>query len=211
MGAHRRTVNGVTGTNFATWAPNALAVSVIGDFNNWMRDANPMHLRHQELGVWECFVPGVQEGVLYKYAIYSRFNNYTVDKTDPYSFAFELRPKTASIVTDIHQHQWQDDRWMKQREQNQQLNSPMSIYEVHLGAWRHVPELHVEGAVEEDRFITYRELAVALAHIFKSTGLTPVGLVPVTEDPYDGSLGYQTTGDYPPTSPFRAPHDLLYF
>src|SRR5258707_329812 len=211
MGAHRRTVNGVTGTNFATWAPNALAVSVIGDFNNWMRDANPMHLRHGELGVWECFVPGVQEGVLYKYAIYSRFNNYTVDKTDPYGFAFELRPKTASIVTDIHQHQWQDERWMKEREQHQQLNSPISMYEVHLGSWRHVPERHVEGAVEEDRFMTYRELAVALAAYIKDTGFTHIELMPVTEYPYDGSWGYQTTGYYAPTSRFGPPEDFQYF
>src|SRR6266568_7103965 len=126
MGAHIRTVNGVTGTNFATWAPNALAVSVMGDFNDWRCDANPMHLRHRELGVWECFVPAVQAGAQYKYAIYSRVNNYTVDKTDPYGFASELRPKTASIVTDIHQHSWQDDAWISERVQHQQLNSPIS-------------------------------------------------------------------------------------
>src|SRR5437588_785417 len=111
MVAHMRTVKGVRGVHFAVWAPNALTVSVIGDFNGWNRGANAMSIRHHDLGVWECFVPGVQPGTLYKYAIYSRFNNYSVDKTDPYGFATELRPLTASIVTDIYQHEWQDDAW----------------------------------------------------------------------------------------------------
>jgi 1,4-alpha-glucan branching enzyme len=211
MGAHVRTVNGVTGTNFATWAPNALTVSVMGDFNNWRRDANPMHLRHRELGVWECFVPGVQIGAQYKFAIYSRVNNYAVDKTDPYGFASELRPKTASIVTDIHQHTWQDDSWINERGQHQKLNSPISIYEVHLGSWRHVPERHVEGAVEEDRFMTYRELAVALATYVKDMGFTHIELMPVAEYPFDGSWGYQITGYYAPTSRFGTPEDFQYF
>jgi 1,4-alpha-glucan branching enzyme len=211
MGAHVRTINGITGTNFATWAPNALAISVIGDFNDWIRSANPMYLRHHELGVWECFVPGVHNGAQYKYAIYSRLNNYTVDKTDPYGFASELRPKTASIVTDIHQHIWQDSKWRSEREQHQQLNSPISIYEVHLGSWRHVPERHLEGAIEEDRFMTYRELAVALATYVKDMGFTHIELMPVAEYPFDGSWGYQTTGYYAPTSRFGTPEDFQYF
>src|SRR5436309_15510504 len=127
MGAHVRTINGVSGTTFATWAPNALAVPVIGDFNDWRRNANPMHVRHHELGVWECFVPGVQIGAQYKFAIYSRINNYAVDKTDPYGFASELRPKTASIVSDIHRYTWLDSKWMSERAQHQQLGSPISI------------------------------------------------------------------------------------
>src|SRR2546423_1585689 len=126
MGAHPRTVEGVTGVNFAVWAPNALAVSVIGDFNHWQRGVTSMHLRHVELGVWECFVPGLQVGTLYKYAIVSRFHNYMVDKTDPYGFAAELRPQTASIVADIQRHQWQDEAWLQQREQRQQFSSPIS-------------------------------------------------------------------------------------
>ncbi len=211
MGAHIRTVNGVTGTNFATWAPNALAVSVMGDFNDWRRDANPMHLRHRDLGVWECFVPAVQAGALYKYALYSRFNNYAVDKTDPYGFAAELRPGTASIVADIHQHTWRDDTWIKERGQHQQLNSPISIYEVHLGSWRHVPDRHIEGALEEDRFMTYRELAVALAAYVKDMGFTHIELMPIAEHPYDGSWGYQVTGYYAPTSRFGTPEDFQYF
>ena len=117
MGAHVHTVNDVSGVHFAVWAPNALAASVIGDFNNWERGKNPMHLRHKNLGVWECFVPGLQAGALYKYVIFSRYNNYTVEKTDPYGFAAELRPLTASIVAEIHQHEWQDDDWIQQRSQ----------------------------------------------------------------------------------------------
>ena len=211
MGAHVRTVNGVTGVHFAVWAPNALAVSVIGDFNNWQRGANPMHLRHQDLGVWECFVPGVKPGALYKYAIYSRFNNYAVEKTDPYGFATELRPRTASIVVDIHQHGWSDTTWMQQRAKHQELSSPIAIYEVHLGSWRHAPERHVEGNPEEDRYLTYRELAHSLAPYVKDLGFTHIELLPITEYPYDASWGYQVTGFYAPTSRFGTPEDFQYF
>lgn len=211
MGAHPRTVNGVRGVNFAVWAPNAQSISVIGDFNNWNRSDHPMHRRHNDLGVWESFIPGLETGALYKYAIYSRLNNYAVDKTDPYGFAMELRPQTASIVADIHQHKWQDDSWMQERPQRQQLSSPISIYEVHPGSWRHVPERHKEGAVEEDRYMTYRELAHALAPYVKEMGFTHVELLPITEYPYDGSWGYQVTGYYAPTSRFGTPEDFQYF
>lgn len=211
MGAHVRTVNGVSGVHFALWAPNALAVSVIGDFNNWERGKNPMHLRHQDLGVWECFVPGLQAGALYKYAIFSRYNNYSVEKTDPYGFAAELRPLTASIVANIHHHEWQDDDWIQQRAQRQQTSSPISIYEVHLGSWRHVPERRREGHPEESRFLTYRELAHALAAYVKEVGFTHVELLPITEYPFDGSWGYQVTGYYAPTSRFGPPEDFQYF
>lgn len=211
MGAHLRTINGVKGVNFAVWAPNARAVSLIGDFNRWNRAATPMQLRHSSLGVWECFVPGLQVGALYKYAIYSRYNNYMVDKTDPYGFAAELRPLTASIVTDIHRHNWQDDAWMQQRAQRQQLNAPISFYEVHLGGWRHALKRHVEGTLEEDRFMTYRELAPALATYVKEMGFTHIELMPITEYPYDGSWGYQVTGYYAPTRRFGSPEDFQYF
>jgi 1,4-alpha-glucan branching enzyme len=211
MGAHPRVVDGVAGVNFAVWAPNARAVSVIGDFNGWNHEANPMYRRHDDLGVWECFIPGVRVGDVYKYAVYSRYNNYSSERSDPYGFATELRPLNASIVADIHQHQWQDDEWMQQRAQHQQLSSPISIYEVHLGSWRHIPERHQEGAVEEDRFMTYRELAHALAPYVKETGFTHVELLPVMEHPFDGSWGYQVTGYYAPTSRFGTPEDFQYF
>ena len=211
MGAHQRSVAGETGVNFAVWAPNALTVSVIGDFNGWNRSANPMHLRHNDLGVWECFVPGVQIGVLYKFAVYSRYNNYAVDKTDPYGFADELRPKTASIVTDIHRHQWEDAAWMETRADHHQLSSPISIYEVHLGSWMQAPERHVADDPEETRFMTYRELAHALAEYVKDMGFTHIELLPITEFPYDGSWGYQVTGYYAPTRRFGSPEDFQYF
>ncbi len=211
MGAHLRTVNDVTGVNFAVWAPNAMGVSVIGDFNDWNRSANPMHRRHNDLGIWECFVPGVQVGTLYKFAIYSRYNHYTVDKTDPYGFAAELRPKTASIVADISQYRWQDSEWMRDRGKHQQLDSPISMYEVHLGSWKHAPGRHVEGNPEEDRFLTYRELAVELAAYVKDLGFTHIELLPITEYPFDGSWGYQVTGYYAPTRRFGTPEDFQFF
>ncbi len=211
MGAHPHVVDGVSGVNFAVWAPNAQAVSVVGDFNAWNRSATLMHLRHNDLGVWECFVPDMTIGTLYKYAVSSQYNNYMVDKTDPYGFATQLRPETASIVTDIHTYTWHDSQWMQRREAQQGVGSPMSIYEVHLGSWRHVPERHKEGAAEEDRYMTYRELAPALTTYVKDLGFTHVELMPITEYPYDGSWGYQVTGYYAPTSRFGTPEDFQYF
>ncbi len=211
FGAHIRTINGVTGVNFAVWAPHARSVSVIGDFNNWNRSATPMYHRHLDLGVWECFVPGLHIGAIYKYSIYSYVDNYTVDKTDPYGFSYELRPNTASIVADIHQHQWQDADWIQQRTQFQPLQAPLSTYEVHLGSWCHVLERHQEGAAEEDRFMTYRELAHVLSDYVKDLGFTHVELLPITEYPFDGSWGYQATGYFAPTSRFGTAEDFQYF
>jgi 1,4-alpha-glucan branching enzyme len=206
MGAHLRTVSGVPGVNFALWAPNARSVSVIGDFNGWRHGATPMHLRHQDLGVWECFVPGLTAGALYRYAITSRFNDYTVEKSDPYGFAAELRPQTASIIVDIHQHQWQDEAWMQERAQRQRLSSPISIYELDIGSWRRM--LDRPG---EHRLLTYRELAHTLAPYIKDLGFTHVELLPMTEYPFDGSWGYQVTGYYAPTSRYGSPEDFQYF
>jgi 1,4-alpha-glucan branching enzyme len=170
-----------------------------------------MYQRHIDLGVWECFVPNLPIGTIYKYSIYSHINNYTVDKTDPYGFASELRPHTASIVADIHQHTWQDEAWLQQRATYQPLSSPLSIYEIHPGSWRHVPERHQDGSAEEDRFMTYRELAYALADYVKDLGFTHVELMPITEYPFDGSWGYQVTGHFAPTSRFGSPEDFQYF
>ncbi len=211
FGAHLREVNGVSGVNFAVWAPNARSVSVIGDFNGWNRGEHPMRQRHNDLGVWECFIPNLGVGTIYKYAIYSYHNNYSADKTDPYGFALEVRPRTASIVTDIHTYNWQDAAWLETREKHQQLNAAISIYEVHLGSWRHIPERHQEGVTEEDRFMTYRELAVSLASYVKEMGFTHIELMPITEYPFDGSWGYQVTGYFAPTSRFGTPEDFQYF
>ncbi|GAC1356517.1 MAG: 1,4-alpha-glucan branching protein GlgB [Ktedonobacteraceae bacterium] len=211
MGAHPRIIDDVAGVNFAVWAPNARLVSVIGDFNDWSRSAHPMHVRHHDLGVWECFIPGVKTGALYKYAIYSRVDNYAADKIDPYGFAAELRPNTANIVTDIYHHSWKDSDWIQSRKQHQDLNSCISIYEVHLGSWKHVPERHQQGAAEEDRFMTYRELAPALAEYVQDLRFTHVELMPITEFPFDGSWGYQATGYFAPTSRFGSPEDFQYF
>jgi 1,4-alpha-glucan branching enzyme len=211
FGAHIRTINGVTGVNFSVWAPHARTVSVIGDFNDWNRSATPMHQRHIDLGVWECFVSGLHVGVTYKYSIYSHVDNYTIDKTDPYGFAYELRPNTASIVADIHQHHWQDADWIQQRAQFQPLKAPLSTYEVHLGSWRHILERHQEDAAEEDRFMNYRELAHVLSDYVKDMGFTHVELLPITEFPFDGSWGYQVTGYFAPTSRFGSPEDFQYF
>ncbi len=206
MGAHLRTINGMTGVTFVLWAPNARSVSVIGDFNGWQHGATPMHRRHNDLGVWECFVPGLTEGSLYKYAITSQFNDYTVEKGDPYGFAVQLRPHTASKVADIHRHPWQDEAWMQKRAEHQQLSSPISIYEVHAASWRHA--LDQSG---EPRFLTYREMAHTLASYVKELGFTHVELMPITEYPYDASWGYQVTGYYAPTSRFGSPEDFQYF
>ena len=206
MGAHLRTINGMTGVTFVLWAPNARSVSVIGDFNGWQHGATPMHRRHNDLGVWECFVPGLTEGSLYKYAITSQFNDYTVEKGDPYGFAVQLRPHTASKVADIHRHPWQDEAWMQTRAEHQQLSSPISIYEVHAASWRHA--LDQSG---EPRFLTYREMAHTLASYVKELGFTHVELMPITEYPYDASWGYQVTGYYAPTSRFGSPEDFQYF
>jgi 1,4-alpha-glucan branching enzyme len=211
MGAHPRVLKGVAGTHFAVWAPGARTVSVIGDFNDWRRSAHPMWRRHNDLGVWECFIPGVAPGALYKFAIYSRHNNFAADKIDPYAFAFELRPHTACIVTDPGQYAWGDAAWMRRREQQDWLAAPQAAYEVHLGSWRHAPERHVAGASEEDRFLTYRELAEQLGRYVQRMGFTHVELLPVMEYPFDGSWGYQVTGYYAPTSRFGRPEDFRYF
>ncbi len=206
MGTHPRTVNGVEGVNFAVWAPNARAVSVIGNFNGWRHDANHLHLRHIDLGVWECFIPWLRSGELYKYAISSRYNNSVVEKADPYRFAAELRPKTASVVSDTNRHQWEDKIWMQERAQRQQLSSPISIYEIHLGSWRRVIE-----PSGENRLMTYHELAYSLAPYVKKLGFTHVELMPITEYPYDGSWGYQVVNYFAPTSRYGSPEDFQSF
>lgn len=202
LGAHVGEVDGRRGVHFAVWAPNANQVSVIGDHNAWNPDANPLILR-TEAGIWEGFVPDIGINTLYKYHIISRYRGYRVDKADPFGFAAEIRPRTASRVCDLGNYSWGDGRWMENRKYRNSLDSPISIYEVHLGSWKRVPE-------EGNRWLTYRELAVQLADYVHDAGFTHVEFLPVTEHPFDGSWGYQTIGYFAPTSRFGGPSDFMW-
>ncbi|MCM8832062.1 MAG: 1,4-alpha-glucan branching protein GlgB [Candidatus Omnitrophica bacterium] len=202
LGCHLIKINGKEGAYFAVWAPNAKSVSVIGNFNNWNTTANFLQLRQDGSGIWEGFIAGVKKGDIYKYHIVSNYNNYTVDKTDPYAFFLEVPPKTASIVWDLD-YNWKDTKWMKNRYKYNSLNSPFSIYEVHLGSWRRVPE-------ENNRFLTYRELAIWLPKYVKEMGFTHVEFLPVMEHPFYGSWGYQVLGYFAPTSRYGTPQDFMY-
>ena len=201
LGAHPRTVAGVDGVHFAVWAPNAERVDVIGDFNNWQAGVTPLHARG-EAGVWEGFAPGVAPGALYKYRIASRLNGYVSDRADPYGFAAEIRPQTASKVADLDGFVWTDATWLERRRQWDPLVSPISVYEVHLGSWRRSAD---QG------WLDYRQLATELAAYVREMGYTHVELLPISEHPFDGSWGYQTVGYYAPTSRFGSPHDFMAF
>jgi 1,4-alpha-glucan branching enzyme len=202
FGAHFRTVDGVAGVNFAVWAPNALRVSVTGPFNGWDNRVHAMH-RHEPSGVWEIFIPHLPEGMHYKFAVRSRHLNYEIDKSDPYGFYAELRPSTDSRVWDITKYRWSDEEWLEARAARQSLSQPINIYEVHLGSWRRVPE--------DNGFLNYRDLAHQLVEYCQQMGYTHVELLPITEHPFDGSWGYQTTGYFAPTSRFGTPDDFKYF
>ncbi|MDA8082026.1 MAG: 1,4-alpha-glucan branching protein GlgB [Nitrospiraceae bacterium] len=203
LGAHVMEVDGVHGVHFAVWAPNAKSVSVIGDFNKWDAAAHPMHLLGAS-GIWEIFVPGLKEGEIYKFDIASRFHRHHAVKADPYGFYFEHRPKSASIVRDIDTYRWNDADWMQNRPARNWFESPMSIYEVHLGSWMRMPE-------EADRFLTYRELADRLVEYVLQMGYTHIELLPVAEHPLDASWGYQTIGYFAPTSRFGTTEDFMFF
>jgi 1,4-alpha-glucan branching enzyme len=205
FGAQLTEHGGVRGVCFSVWAPNAERVSVIGDFNQWDGRRNPMRPRGAS-GMWEIFMPGLQQGDLYKFEIKTRYQGYIATKSDPLAFAAELRPKTASAVWDINRYQWHDESWMAERGRRQALDAPMAIYEVHLGSWKR------ESSPEYGRrWLTYRELAEDLVPYVKDMGYTHIELMPVTEYPYDGSWGYQTTGYYAPTSRYGSPDDFRYF
>jgi 1,4-alpha-glucan branching enzyme len=202
LGAHQGEVEGRRGVHFAVWAPNAEQVSVIGEHNGWNPQSHPMQLR-PDAGTWEMFVPDIGPGALYKYHIVSRQNGYQVDKADPYGFAAEIRPHTASRVWDLAKYVWGDDEWMAIRAVKNSLDSPISIYEVHLGSWKRVPE-------EANRWLTYREIAVQLADYVHDAGFTHVEFLPVTEHPFDGSWGYETIGYFAPSSRFGTPSDFMF-
>jgi 1,4-alpha-glucan branching enzyme len=201
LGAHLCEIDGIKGVRFAIWAPNAQRVSVIGNFNRWDERLHPMRLLENS-GVWELFIPGLGEYEVYKFSILSRINQYRVDKTDPYGFSFELRPKTAAVVADLDKYTWHDDNWMESRATWDPLAAPLAIYEVHLGSWRRKPD---------GSWLTYRELAHELIAYAKDMGFTHLELLPVSEHPFDGSWGYQTTGYFAPTSRFGTPEDFMYF
>jgi len=203
LGAHRLTVDGVEGVRFVVWAPNALRVSVVGDFNRWDGRRHAMRNRGGT-GLWELFIPGVPDGAAYKYEIRSREQPAPFLKADPYAFAAELRPKTASIVRDLAGYRWGDGAWMARRASTDPLAAPIAVYEVQLSSWMRVPE-------EGNRWLTYRELAAKLIPYIKDMGFTHLELMPVTEHPFDGSWGYQTTGYFAPTSRHGSPHDFMAF
>jgi 1,4-alpha-glucan branching enzyme len=203
LGAHVREVAGVRGVQFGVWAPNARRVSVVGDFNSWDGRVSAMRSRGAS-GIWEIFIPGLDEGALYKFEIRSRVGEHLGLKSDPYGFAAELRPKTASIVCNIDRYGWKDSAWLEARAKRDWLHSPMSVYEVHLGSWR-------RKADEDNRWLTYRELADQLIPYAKQMGYTHLELMPIMEHPFDASWGYQTVGYYAVTSRFGAPADFMYF
>ncbi len=200
LGAHPREIDGVAGVNFAVWAPNAYKVALVGDFNRWDERCHAME-NNSELGIWEIFVPGLAEGTRYKYEIRSHNRGYRAQKSDPYGFYSELRPHTASIVSDLEQYQWGDSDWMSARAQSDPLSHPMNIYELHLGSWRRKPG---------DEFLTYRELADELVPYLVDMGYTHLELLPVAEHPLDASWGYQVTGYFAPTSRYGAPADFMH-
>jgi len=202
LGAHVREMAGIRGVHFGVWAPNALRVSVVGNFDLWDGRIYPMRLRG-ETGIWELFIPGLDEGTLYKFEIKSRAGFWGL-KSDPYGFAAEKRPNNASVVVDIDKHQWNDAAWLTERASRDWLHSPMSIYEVHMGSWRRRRD-------EGNRWLTYRELADELIPYVKGMGYTHVEMMPIMEHPLDKSWGYQTVGYFAVTSRFGTPEDFMYF
>ena len=201
FGSHPLTLNGIEGTYFAVWAPSAKQVSVIGDFNFWNEATHQLNVRWDSSGIWEGFIPHVGKGNLYKYKILSKHNRYVSEKADPYAKRCEHPPKTASIVWD-DSYKWKDTKWMKKRKKNNALDAPYSVYEVHLGSWK--------KQIEEDRFLSYFELANDLVNYVKDMNFTHVELMPIMEYPYNPSWGYQLTGYFAPTSRFGYPEEFKY-
>jgi 1,4-alpha-glucan branching enzyme len=202
LGSHVMSVDGAKGTLFALWAPNAAKVSVIGDFNAWNNEMHPLAVRHDGSGIWEGFIPGVLQGSLYKYHIVSRHHHHRADKGDPFALSWETPPRTSSVVWDLA-YSWGDSSWMKDRHAKNSLHSPYSVYELHIGSWRRVPE-------ENNRSLTYREMAEYLPEYLKDIGFTHVEFMPVMEHPFYGSWGYQVTGYFAPTSRYGTPQDFMY-
>ena len=205
LGAHPMTVDEEEGVYFAVWAPNAAAVSIVGDFNEWDEIATPME-RLEPLGIYQIFLTGIKVGDIYKYCVTAQDGNKTL-KADPYGFQAELRPNNASVVADISDFKWHDSRWMKKREKFDDKKNPMFVYEVHPGSWKK----HEQTEEDEDGFYNYREIAHELAAYVKDMGYTHVELMGIAEHPFDGSWGYQVTNYFAPTSRHGSPEDFQYF
>jgi 1,4-alpha-glucan branching enzyme len=201
LGSHPAQVDGKQGTYFAVWAPNAESVSVIGDFNGWKGGKHRLTAKGST-GIWERFLPGIVPGTMYKYFIRSRYGGSGMEKIDPLAFYFEIPPRTASIVWDP-QYAWNDGEWMRARAETALHKQPMAIYELHLGSWRRVPD-------EGNRMLSYRELAGLLPAYIEEMGFTHVEFLPITEHPFYGSWGYQTTGYFAPTSRYGSPQDFKF-
>lgn len=201
LGAHLAVADGVQGTFFSVWAPNAAEVSVIGDFNGWRAGADPLTVRGDDSGIWEGFVPDIGHGTLYKYHIRSRYRDYRVEKGDPFARFWEVPPKTASVVWDLS-YAWRDRAWMRCREEVNTPDAPISVYEVHLGSWR-----MQEG---ERRCNNYQDLATELVDHLLETGFTHVEFLPVMEHPFYPSWGYQTLGYFAPTSRYGTPQEFMH-
>ncbi len=202
FGAQQRTINGSRGTNFAVWAPNAQHLSVVGSFNEWDATRNPMR-RLIPSGIWEVFIDEARPGDLYKYHMIDAHGSES-SKADPFAFASELPPRTASIITELDGFAWSDQGWMQRRAGGHQLDGPISVYEVHLGSWR-------QDSRKENGWLNYRELAHQLVDHCQQLGFTHIELLPVSEHPYTGSWGYQTVGYYAVTSRYGTPQDFMYF
>jgi 1,4-alpha-glucan branching enzyme len=201
LGAHLIDTGGQKGTHFAVWAPRAASVSVVGDFNQW-NETSGMMQPLQGSGIWTTFIPNLPEGTIYKYKVRAQ-DGSVAEKSDPFAFQSEVRPKTASIVTKLDGYKWSDEAWLAGRKKKHNIKSPISIYEVHLSSWRRVPD-------EENRWLTYRELADVLPQYVKDMGYTHIQFLPVAEHPLDSSWGYQVTNYFAPTSRFGSPHDFMY-
>ena len=205
LGAHPMTVDEEEGVYFAVWAPNAVAVSIVGDFNEWDENVTPME-RLEPLGIYQIFLTGIKVGDIYKYCVTAQDGKKTL-KADPYGFQAELRPNNASVVADISDFKWHDSRWMKKREKFDDKKNPMFVYEVHPGSWKK----HEQTEEDEDGFYNYREIAHELAAYVKDMGYTHVELMGIAEHPFDGSWGYQVTNYFAPTSRHGSPEDFQYF
>jgi 1,4-alpha-glucan branching enzyme len=201
LGAHVVTRGGTRGTYFAVWAPDAEIVYVMGDFNGWNKSSHALRSRAVS-GIWEGFIPGVEKGAKYKFHVCSRYQGYTADKTDPFALHGETPPLTASIVWDLD-YLWNDEAWMRERSRQNNLQAPMSIYEVHIGSWMRIPQ-------EENRSLSYREIAPRLAEYVARLGFTHVEFLPVMEHPFYGSWGYESLGYFAPTSRYGTPQDFMF-